>query len=157
MSADRCAAGSTMAITLDSSTPICSATCPPRADSPPRWIGIPTEKVLMAASTWPGIRGTGPVPKSLRPMEPNAAKTSTPSAAVHGTPTKIPAGPAIEVKAAALREDTIRSVSVWSPNRNKRKIAWRQDNSSRQADSAITVPGIRKTCAVRSSLPECFS
>jgi hypothetical protein len=39
---------------------------------------------------------------------------------VHGTPTKIPAGPAIEVKAAALREDTIRSVSVWSPNRNKR-------------------------------------
>ena len=74
----------------------------------------------MAASTWPGIRGTGPVPKSLRPMEPNAAKPSTPSAAVHGTPTKIPAGPAIEVKAAALKEDTIRSVSVWSPNRNKR-------------------------------------
>ena len=71
----------------------------------------------MAALTWPGIRGTGPVPKSLRPMEPNAAKPSTPSAAVHGTPTKIPAGPAIEVKAAALREDTIRSVSVWSPGK----------------------------------------
>ena len=32
-------------------------------------------------------------------------------------PTKIPAGPAIEVKAAALREDTIRSVSVWSPRK----------------------------------------
>ena len=116
MNAARSGVGSIMPITPDLSTATSSANSRRREDTRVLSMPIRMGKVHTAASTWRAIRGTGPVPRSPRPTERNAAGLSMRSAADRGMPTRIPAGPTSAGKDAAHRGVTIRSDSGWWSN-----------------------------------------